>query len=276
MKCQDIQELITAEVDGELAEEAKSTLQDHLRNCPACNADYALELTTKAFLRRRLNRVQAPPNLRAQITAELAEQASAQPGFGAWLNDLFNRRSPRAMLALGSLVAILLVVLTVTPPKPRHSHSKPVDANIINQAWNNFDNVLDGKLTPQVATDDPAVLRSYFASQVPFKVNCPKHKGTRLVGGAYSRYNNEPCANLVYRKGRDVIYVYETNYRCVAHGTNLNLPREAMNQIQASGWYFENPHPECTLVVWLVDSTVCCAAADMPQDKLLAFLRERE
>ena len=276
MKCEDIQELITADVDGELAEEAKSTLQDHLRNCPACKADYELELTTKTFLKRRLNRVVAPPNLRAQITAELATQASSAPRFGEWLNELFNRRSPRAMLALGSLVAVLLVVLTVTPPKPHHSHAQPVDANIIHQTWNNFDNVLDGKFDPQVATDDPVVLRSYFASKVPFKVNCPKHRGTRLVGGASSRYNNEPCANVVYRNGRDVIYVYETNYRCVAHGPNLNLPREALNQLQASGWYCEHPHPECTLVVWLVDSTVCCAAADMTQDKLLAFLREGE
>lgn len=276
MECKDIQELITAEIDGELAEQAKSQLQDHLRNCPNCLAEYELELSTKAFLKRRLQRVETPPLLRRQITAELAAQASARGSAGSWLRELVSHRSTRATLALGSTLALILAFLLITPPKPRHLHTQPDDANIIHQTFNNFDGILNGNFAPQISSDDPAVLNTYFASRVNFKVNCPRHKRYKLLGGVCSHYNNEPVANVVYRNDQGVVYLYETNFRCVARGTRLNLPPHALSQLQATGWYFENPKPECTLVVWLIDSTICCAIADMTQDKLLAFLKEGE
>ena len=276
MQCKDFQELITAEIDGELADLAKTPLQEHLRNCTKCSADFELERSTKAFLKRHLKHVETPPLLRRQITADLAAQASAWGRAGSWLKELFVHRSTRSILALGSALALIMILLMVTPPKPRHSHTHPDDANIIHQTFNNFDGVLSGKLAPQVSSDDPAVLRTYFESRVNFKVDCPRHKHSRLVGGICSHYNDEPVANVLYRNDQDIIYLYETNYRCVAHGKRLNLPPHALSQLQATGWYFENPGPECTLAVWIVDSTVCCAVADMSQEKLLALLTEGE
>jgi mycothiol system anti-sigma-R factor len=275
VNCNEFQDLITAEIDGELAEEFKSPLQEHLKKCANCWGEYELELSTKAFLRRRLKRAETPAPLRQQITAELAAMAP-EPPFGEWLGQLFARRSSRAMLAIGSALAVILIILLITPPKPHHPHTQPDDANIIHQAFNNFDGVLDGKITPQVSSDDPAVVRSYFASRVNFNVNCPRHKRFQLMGGTCSHYKDEPVAHVVYKKGGDLIYLYETNFRCVSHGVKLNLPQEALSQLQATGWYIENPKPECTLVVWLVDSTVCCAIADMSKDNLLAFLKEGE
>ena len=81
MNCNEFQDLITAEIDGELAEEFKSPLQEHLKNCANCRGEYDLELSTKAFLRRRLKRAETPAPLRQQITAELAAMAP-EPPFG--------------------------------------------------------------------------------------------------------------------------------------------------------------------------------------------------
>jgi anti-sigma factor (TIGR02949 family) len=277
--CNEIQDLITAEIDGELAEESKAPLREHLSICPKCKAEYELELSTKAFLRRRLQRAETPSLLRQQITTELAAMSPSGTGFRDWLEwfgQLTARRSSRVTLALGSALAVILILLMVTPSKPRHLHTSPDDANIIHQAYNNFDGLLAGTLSPQVSSDDPAVIRNFFASRVNFNVNCPKHKRFKLVGGGCSKYNNEPVANVVYKKGRDIIYLYEANYRCVANGAHLNLPPEALSQLRTTGWYVENHQPDCTLAIWLVDSTVCCAIADMSQDNLLAFLKDGE
>lgn len=279
MDCNEFQDLITAEIDGELAEESKAPLQEHLRICAKCKAEYELELSTKSFLRRRLHRAETPPLLRQQITAELAAISSSGSGFQDWLDwfgRLMARRSARLTVAFGSTLAVILAVLMLTSPKPRHTHTQPDDANIIHQAYNNFDGVLAGTLSPQVSSDDPTVIRNYFASRVNFNVNCPRRKRMQLVGGACTHYNDEACANVVYKKGKDFIYLYETNYRCVANGSRLKLPAGVLSQLQATGWYVENHQPDCTLAIWLVDSTVCCAIADMSQENLLAFLKEGE
>jgi anti-sigma factor RsiW len=276
VECKDIQDLITAEIDGELAVEYKSPLQEHLRDCPKCKADFELERSTKAFLQRRLKRVETPLFIRQQIRSDLAARAAGQSRVSTWFRGLLSSPSPRTLLAFGLTLGVIVILLMLTPRKPRHSHTQPDDANIIHQTFNNFDGILNGKISPQVSSDDPAVLKNYFASRVSFNVNCPKHKDYKLLGGVCSHYNDEPVANVVYKNGREVIYLYETNFRCVSRGTHLNLPQHAMDQLRATGWYFENPRPECSLAVWLVDSTVCCAIADMAQDKLMAFLQEAE
>ena len=276
MECKDIQDLITAEIDGELAEQDKSPLQEHLQICPNCSAEFELERCTKAFLKHRIGYEETPPHLRQQISAALAAEALAPRRAGSWIMELFSHRSARPVLALGSALAVILLLLMITPSRPRHSHTKPDDGNIIHQTFNNFDGVLSGALSPQITSDDPAVLRNYFASRVNFKVDCPRHKHSQLVGGVSSECKNEPVAHVLYKNGQDFIYLYETNYRCVTHGTRLNLPPGALSQLQATGWYVENPMPECTLAIWLVDSTVCCAIADMSREKLLAFLKEGE
>jgi anti-sigma factor (TIGR02949 family) len=268
--------LITAEIDGELAESSKAPLTEHLAVCSNCRTDYDLELSTKTFLNRRLKHVETPAHLRQQIMSELALHSGDPVRTAGWLSAFVSRRSTRGFIALGSALALILIFLVITPSKPGHSHTQPRDANIIHQTFNNFDGVLSGSLSPQISSEDPAVLDTYFASRVNFKVNCPKHKSYKLLGGVCSHFNDEPVANVVYRKGQDVVYLYETNFHCVCRGTHLNLPQAAMDQLHATGWYIENPKPECTLAVWLIDSTVCCAIADMSQDKLLAFLKEGE
>ena len=276
MHCKDIQDLITAEVDGELAAEPRRNLQDHLSECTTCRSEFELELSTKSFLKRHLKHIDTPRPLRDQITNQLAGTVSPGSRPTNWFESLIRPRSPRPALALGSSLAVILILVTLAPPGARHSHAQPNDANIIHQTFNNFDGILNGRLTPEVASDDFGVVGSYLARHVNFPVNLPRNKRYTLVGGVCTRYNNEPVANVVYRQNRKFIYVYEVNFRCVEHGSNLNLPPRALDQLRATGWYFENPLPECSLAIWVVDSTVCCAVGDIPQEKMLAFLKEAQ
>ncbi len=274
MHCKDIQDLITAEVDGELAAEPRRSLQDHLRECATCRSELELEQSTKSFLKRHLKHIDTPRPLRDQITAQLAINLSPGNRPAGWFGSIMRQRSPRPALAFGSSLGVILILLTLAPPGQRHSHSQPDDGNIIHQTFNNFDRVLNGGLTPEVASEDFSVVQNYLTKHVNFSVNLPRNKRYTLVGGACTRYNNEPVANVVFRQNHKFIYVYEVNFRCVEHGITLKLPPHALDQLRATGWYFENPLPECTLAVWIVDSTVCCAVGDIPQDRMLAFLKD--
>ena len=80
----------------------------------------------------------------------------------------------------------------------------------------------------------------------------------------------------MYKHDNKIIYMYQAKLCTVMGSACLHLPMEAKRELQQSGWYFENHSPNCSLVVWVVDSTVCCAIADINKEQLLACLKDTE
>ena len=97
-----------------------------------------------------------------------------------------------------------------------------------------------------------------------------------LVGGNSTRYQNEALAHLVYKHGNDIVYLYQAKYQDVLKGTTLNLPSDVIDELRRTGWYFENQIPDCSLIIWVEDSLICCVIADVTKDQLLASLQESE
>ena len=228
----------------------------------------------KKFVRESLQSVPAPHDLkdeiRSLISREARETAQIVPR-----TTIFRKRSWKVVTGVGSISAVALLLIFFAPSPPRHSHlhTQPDDANIIHQTYNNFDGVIKGTIVPAVASDDPVIVTSYFAPNVRFAVALPHSKHCKLLGGACSKYHDESIAHVLTMYDKNLVYLYETEFR---NGSELQLPPAALLQMHQSGWYTESHLPDCTLVAWMVDSTLCCAVSDVTKDKLLAYLKERE
>lgn len=270
MTCTEVLELIPAAIDGEVEEDILSSFNRHLDECSPCREEFELEQMTKRLVRKQLAPTEAPPGLlqrvKRQLTAERleSETAPAPP-----------RRPFRAMLALGSVAAVVLLLIFITPGNSHHSHAQPADGNIIHQTYNNFDRVLDGKVRPEILSDDPAAVMAYFQPMVDFKVHIPRMKNFKLLGAVCTQYRNQCVAQLIYQGSRDIIYLYQISSRtALRKDGELQLPPDAMTDLQRTGWYFENKIPDCSLAIQIIDSTLCCALADIRKDALLASLTE--
>ena len=96
------------------------------------------------------------------------------------------------------------------------------------------------------------------------------------MGGRCSEYANERIAHLLYQHKNDVIYLYQIKFHDSFTPGGLQLPHEVMSELQRTGWYFENGKPDCSLAIWITDSTICCAIADITKEQLVASLTENK
>ena len=275
MTCNEVSELISAAVDGELVEDLQPQVANHLDGCQSCRHEYELELMTKSILRKRIESSRAPRALVENVRRRLAAEVAQREVISTVVNPV--RRLPwQAMVALGGACAVVLLLLMITPSKSHHSHAQPDDGNIVHQTYNNFDGVLNGKMVPEISSTDPAIIKAFFKTKTNFCANVPHLKRCKLVGALCSEYKKEPVAHLLYNQDGDMIYLYQTRLQTVSNGATLQLPTEIMSELHRTGWYFENHMPDCTLMMWIVDSTICCAVADIRKDKLLASFTESE
>ncbi|MBI1806866.1 MAG: hypothetical protein HYR76_07440 [Ignavibacteria bacterium] len=265
--------MIPAAIDGELDKGVTPRVSEHLTECPKCLAEFELERATKSFVKRRLKSLPTPEHLREKIKTQLSHETIGERDHTSPVVRSPRIPSWRMMLALGGGVAIILLLLAITPTKSRHSHSQPDDDNVIHQTYNNFDGILDGKISPQIVSDDPIAVNTFLETRANFRVNIPRMKEYKLIGGVFSQYKGQNIAHLIYKHNRDCIYLYQVKLQDLFAGKALQLPREATDELLRTGWYFENHMPDCSLIVWFADSTVCCAVADITRDKLLAYVK---
>jgi anti-sigma factor RsiW len=274
VNCNDVAELIPAAVDGEIGQELLGSVNQHFEACPSCREEFELQQMTKRVLRNYFVRSAAPESTTGRIRQMIADERtkiSASPG----------GKTPRStigfMWAAGFIAVAALLFIFITPSKSHHSHTQPHDGNIIHQVYNNFDGVLDGKVKPAIMTDDPQAVKAYFKPMVDFDVKVPIMRKYHLIGAVCSQYHHKCVAQLIYQGSQDMVYLYQVGCSSVLdQESGFTLPPETMKQISQSGWYVENHLPDCSLAIWIVDSTICCALADINKDVLMASLNEQQ
>ena len=275
MDCKEALEFVTPAVDGKLDASSLTQLEDHIKLCLSCRDEFELERMTKQLVHHRLPNLQIPAGLHQRISSLISQETSARKEGRFAFGNIFLRPVWKPALAALSVVAI--VVFLLIPFEPQHSHARPIDGDIVNQTYNNFGKVLNGSFAPAITSDDPEELKTYFAKNADFKVQVPQLKRCKLMGAKYSNYNNENIAHLIYKHKQNIIYLYQTSLRAVTDRNSLRLPDDARDEVvQHRGWYYEKQCPKCTLVVWSVDSTICCAVSDMEKLQLLTFFRPNE
>jgi anti-sigma factor (TIGR02949 family) len=75
--CEDTFRRLDDYLDRALTPEERAMVEEHLRNCEACAAEYRFEATIVGEVRGKLRRIMAPHELIDRIAARLAEAAQA-------------------------------------------------------------------------------------------------------------------------------------------------------------------------------------------------------
>ena len=96
--CREIDPLFAAYVDGEASADQRAAVDAHLKACPKCRHQTALQAMVRDTVREKLCRPCAPDALRARC------RAAAHPG-------ILPFRIPRSTLASLSIAAALMIVL---------------------------------------------------------------------------------------------------------------------------------------------------------------------
>jgi hypothetical protein len=91
-------------------------------------------------------------------------------------------------------------------------------------------------------------------------------------GASSSDYNGVKLAHVVYKIGDELMYVYQVSEQDVEKGSLLQLPLAARTALAETNWYTDPDHPECNVVLWRDNGTLCAAVSTMKKDRILALL----
>ncbi|HEY6953240.1 MAG TPA: hypothetical protein VI758_12610 [Bacteroidota bacterium] len=268
MNCKEANELFGEVIDGSVP--AGASLREHLGICPGCRRSFELETITKRVVKKSCRLVSTPPELYHTIRSTIQQASQSSSPFFEWIQDVFTLR--RLLPALAVSIAAVVVLVLNSPTRVEESDVHTASNDVIFQSLQNFARLQKGELKPAVIAAKAEDVHDYLdSSGMDFAIIHPMDC-CRSYGAMTSEYGGIKLAQVVYTMNDDVMYVYQVRKKHIFDGTTLIVPPAARTALQKTGWYTDPNHPNCNVIVWLADETLCVAVSSMKKDEMLALL----
>jgi len=272
VNCREFQEQITPAVDSRLDGNVLAVFLEHAALCAPCRHSYDGERHIADLVRSRLRPVAVPPELVTDILESIArEDATTPPARAA----AFRWNGVGTKTAAAFALSFAAVVFLLTRNDAGFAPMPPPDtagSDIIGQSVNAYRSALRGDVAPQIVSEVPDCVKSFFNGKTEFPVLVPAMKECILIGGGVSDFHGTMLAHVVYRHGGETISVYQACRETVMKGEKLHLPREALEELARTGWYCCTTPEGASIVVWTKGATLCAAVAPMNREHLMAHL----
>jgi len=262
-------------IDGIVPDDDKKAFHAHIASCDMCKRSYELEVVAKSLVQQNLPRVSTPMHVRRAVLGSLYEEAerASRP----FLSRLF-ALVPTPAYAVAA-AAILIVYLffpsqqTSLDDMIRHAGER----DVMEQAASNFALIRDGKIQPSMTTCSPENIYAYLhAQELPFEAVVRPLDRCDGYSAIVNEYDGVKLAHVVYSIGDDMLYVYQVKgNESLTDTGHLTMPPAAREALMATGWYTDPQHPDCSVVLWEENGTVCAATSTMSKTKMLALLATR-
>lgn len=277
MTCSDVQMVLGDAIDRFLPKDIERAFHAHLAACISCRNAFELESLSKQLVRERVHRKRTPPHVYTTILSLLRrEYLEPETIDDPWFRRFLRRRTFLPALS-GGLAIIVFLFFFSTPQEANDRMTVHTASNdIINRSYKNLLSIRDGELKPSIVSCFPESVLAYFKQQNPrLSVKLLNAPNSDWYGAIADEYGGVKLAHVVYKLGDEIVYVFQANQSEVLNGSPFSLPPAAKIALKQSGWYTDPGHPDCSVVVWIVDGTLCTAVSTMKKDRLFAMLTTR-
>ena len=274
MDCDGVQKYAGDEIDRTLPKEVKVEFQAHLERCKPCRRGIALEKLSKHLVRQSVRWIQTPRNTQTYVRDSLQRESERTAGkVSTWLSRIFSLSVTFPALAGGIFVIGFYLLVSVRQASSEDQAAHTASNDIIHQTFQNLALLQSGQLQPELVFAAPESVGGFFRRSIlQFEVNVPKLPRCVWYGGAVLESGGVKQARLVYRMGKEWIYVCEVRDIDAFSGGQLSMPPAARTALDQWGWYTDPTHPDCNVVLWKTNQTVCVAVSTIKKPRLLAML----
>lgn len=233
---------IAALADGEIKDPAEANkLREEIENNPELKFEYFVQSSVKELVSERLKLSPAPAKVRQRLERNLSKELRAKRNSGVSSGISFNK--PLIAWAGAVVVFIALTIILFY----RNSAAVYKDFaleqtgsnNMYVQARHNFQNILEGKLSPQFSSSDPDKIKGFFTDQgVAYPVYVPDIKDWKLVGAVVSDDHGEKFAHHIYStQGGKLVYLFQVNETEITKHRLLSLTDDLISYLNSGRCY---------------------------------------
>jgi anti-sigma factor (TIGR02949 family) len=272
--CDEVLEHLGLALDGPFSGRIREEFFNHLSLCARCRREFELETIAQQLVRKSVKHVATPHHVRNFVLGSLREEFAHTKQRISWVERFFGKRFFPSLVTALVVIAVIYYFVPLEPSGSRLAvHTASND--VIFQLLQNFTRIREGQLKPKTVACDAAVIKSYFK-----KNGCDFAATSKVIddcdwyGAMVSEFGGVRLAHVVYHTGDDVTYVYEVKKKEALEGASLSMPPAARQALAEKGVYTDPLHPDCNVVVWTANETLCAAVSTMKKDKLLAFVSQ--
>ena len=199
-------------IDGELSQQQRQGIDQHLTNCHACALRVLSATQLKAATARAGHRFAPPPEALSRLTAKLysqqtqPQQIQTQQPQKKTSAPIFSIRRPAAWAALAAAI-----LLTVSLLSWRQLHqTNTLSAELLDQHLA----TLSTAAIPQVISTDRHTVKPWFQGRLSFSFNIPDATAlpadTLLKGADLTYLNGQPAALLLFTIHKHEVSIFLT------------------------------------------------------------------
>jgi len=203
--------LLNSLADGELTPDQRTTVDEHLTECPFCTSSALFQSLLKSATTKAGQRYVPPSQLLERLTLRVQEEGDP------------SRSAPRRMnlrpakgLAFAGWVAafaLLLVFGSIVFVQRNSNRTAIVSsryAGLVTEACDQHVATLASNSAPQVISSDRHTVKPWFQGKIPFSFNLPENlpDDTKLEGANLTYFGNQPAALLLYSIGKHRVSVF--------------------------------------------------------------------
>jgi hypothetical protein len=219
--------------------------------------------------------VPTPSAIVAAINEQINRRDFRHAPYSSTIPSLLRSGRVKPLIAFVlTIAAVVYILIRSGSPLPGSMERGAAERDVIGRSINTYPAVLKGDIAPQVVSDIPDQVKSYFSGKTEFSVFVPTLRECRLVGGGLNDYRGTSLAHVFYKHGDQMIYLSQACLETVMRGEKLDLPPEARDELARSGWYRASTPDGASVVIWKKGSALCMAISLMDAEHLMAHLVE--
>lgn len=272
MEKDELKYLATALADGELESESlKLELESLIESNDNFRMEYELQRFTKSIVKTKCIFQPSPEILKKKIAQKIKPNEALLPKPIEVIKNIFSRP---AFAIGGSLAIILIAVILIFYQRPDSdiidfASEQTGSENIFIQASSNFDNIMCGKLVPQIITDNPVNVQKFFLSKgVKYATLIPKINSWNIMGAVVSEGAGEKFAHHVYsNKEGKLVYVYQVDKSYVNKCKATRLSAHLMEYLD-EGKCFVSISKDYVTLMKKMDNNICAIVSNTSQNEI--------
>ena len=259
-------DMVTALVDGEVTD---AVLKEEIFSKIESDKDFAIEYKVQSLIKNlvkdKIVFQKTPDKVRVKILRSIGSDTKNISVKKSFLSDLFEKPSFSFATAFVVILAIVLIILNRpgTVEKKDFAIEQLGNDNMFVQAKNNFNSILEGKLTPQLTSTSSEEIKKFFDnSGVKYSTMVPNIAEWNLLGAVVSENKNEKFAHHVYvgKKG-ELVYLFQVDESYLYSHEIISLSDDLIKYLDEGNCYSSISKGSVTLFTKL-NNNICAIVSN--------------